>query len=291
MAYAGDGPRPNLTAKLAIGFAAVAVVVVGIAIVVVATRGGSAPSPAAATPVRADGPEIVVVDARDVVRMDRGTVEPVTDRGGIVGVRINDPDLLATLRLESTDVITAISGKAVRRQFDVNDALAGASLANASTLYIELVRGGAPMLVKWELEGDLREARTGHIPRLPTNPFVSDPLSDTIKRLSELEMELPASTMLQIATNLQSGVAPGVRAVQAIRSGLVEGIKLYTIRPGSVWAALGLKNGDTILSANGQPVLLGTLADVLDRVKSATTIEVSIVRRGAPLTLKYSIVK
>lgn len=291
MAYAGDGPRPNLTAKLAIGFAAVAVVVVGIAIVVVATRGGSAPSPTAATPVRADGPEIVVVDARDVVRMDRGTVEPVTDRGGIVGVRINDPDLLATLRLESTDVITAISGKAVRRQFDVNDALAGASLANASALYIELVRGGAPMLVKWELEGDLREARTGHIPRLPTNPFVSDPLSDTIKRLSELEMELPASTMLQIATNLQSGVAPGVRAVQAIRSGLVEGIKLYTIRPGSVWAALGLKNGDTILSANGQPVLLGTLADVLDRVKSATTIEVSIVRRGAPLTLKYSIVK
>lgn len=291
MAYAEDGPRPNLTAKLAIGFATVAVVVVGIAIVVVATRGGSAPSPAATAPVRADGPEIVVVDARDVVRMDRGTVEPVTDRGGIVGVRINDPDLLATLRLESTDVITAISGKAVRRQFDVNDALAGASLANASTLYIELVRGGAPMLVKWELEGDLREARTGHIPRLPTNPFVSDPLSDTIKRLSELEMELPASTMLQIATNLQSGVAPGVRAVQAIRSGLVEGIKLYTIRPGSVWAALGLKNGDTILSANGQPVLLGTLADVLDRVKSATTIEVSIVRRGAPLTLKYSIVK
>jgi S1-C subfamily serine protease len=299
MADALDAPSGTSgTAKLALGFAVVAVVVVTIAIVVVAMRGPSTksagPTTTARAPVVADGPEIIVVDARDVVRMDRGTVEPVTDQSGVVGVRINDPELLATLRLESTDVITAISGKAVRRQFDVNDALAGAGLANASALYVELVRAGKPLLVKWELEGDLREARTGatgRMSRLPPTPLAPDPLSDTIKRVTDFEFELPRMTMLQIATNVQSGVSLGVRPVAAIRSGFVEGVKLYSIRPGSVWAALGLKNGDTIVSVNGRPILMTNLGDEFERARNESTLEASVLRRGNPVTLKYSITK
>lgn len=300
MADALETPTgPSGTAKLALAFAVVAVVVVAIAVVVVVVRGGpkttatTAAAPGPRAPVVAEGPEIVVVDAGDVVRMDRGTVEPVTDRSGVVGVRINDPELLARLRLESTDVITAISGKTIRRQFDVNDALAGAGLANASALYVELVRGGKPMLVKWELEGDLREARTGvgRMTRLPPTPLAPDPLSDTIKRLTDFDFELPRSTMMQIATNIQSGVSLGVRPVAAIRSGLVEGVKLYSIRPGSVWAALGFKNGDTIVSVNGRPILMSNLVDEFERAKNESTLEASVIRRGNPVMLKYSITK
>jgi S1-C subfamily serine protease len=302
MAYAEDAQPPgaggiSTTAKLALGLAGVAVLVVVIAVIVVATRGSSGTAVAggsARAPIVADGPEIIVVDARDVVRMDRGTVEPVTDPSGVVGVRINDPELLATLRLESTDVITAISGKAVRRQFDVNDALAGAGLANATTLYVELVRGGAPVLVKWELEGDLREARTGvsgRMSRLPPTPLAPDPLSDTIKRITDFEFELPRTTMMQISTNVQSGMSLGVRPVPAIRNGLVEGVKLYAIRPGSVWAALGLKNGDSILSVNGRPLSMTNLGDEFERAKNESVLDASVMRRGNVVALRYAITK
>jgi S1-C subfamily serine protease len=302
MAYAEDAQPPgaggiSTTAKLALGLAGVAVLVVVIAVIVVATRGSSGTAVAggsARAPIVADGPEIIVVDARDVVRMDRGTVEPVTDPSGVVGVRINDPELLATLRLESTDVITAISGKAVRRQFDVNDALAGAGLANATTLYVELVRGGAPVLVKWELEGDLREARTGvsgRMSRLPPTPLAPDPLSDTIKRITDFEFELPRNTMMQISTNVQSGMSLGVRPVPAIRNGLVEGVKLYAIRPGSVWAALGLKNGDSILSVNGRPLSMTNLRDEFERAKNESVLDASVMRRGNVVALRYAITK
>ena len=297
MADALDAPSGTTgTAKLAIGFAVAAVVVVVIAVAVVAMREG--PTAKAAAPARvavvADVPETVIVDATDVVRMDRGTVEPVTDRSGVIGLRINDPDLLEKLRLESTDVITAISGKTVIRQFDVNDALAGASLANATALYVEIVRGGKPMLVKWELEGDLRGARTGAIgraSRLPPTPLAPDPLSDTIKRVTDFEFELPRTTMAQIGENVQSGMSLGVRPVAAIRSGLVEGVKVYAIRPGSVWAALGLKNGDTIVSVNGRPILMTNITDEFERAKNQTALEASVVRRGNSITLKYSITK
>lgn len=291
-------PAPNGTAKLALGFAVVAVVVVAVAVAVVAVRGRSSPSIAsggsARAPVVADGPEVIVVDARDVVRIDRGTVDPVTDRSGLIGIRINDPELLATLHLESTDVITAMSGRTVRRQIDVNDVLAGATISHATGLYVELVRGGKPMLVKWEIEGDLREARTGITgtgSRLPPTPLAPDPLGDTIKRVTDFELEMPRTTLWQIATNVQSGMSLGVRPVAAIRQGLVEGVKLYAIRSGSVWAALGLKNGDTIISVNGRPIMMGTIGDEFERLKNEDVLEASVVRYGKPVTLRYSITK
>jgi S1-C subfamily serine protease len=288
---------PNGTAKLALGFAVVAVVVVAVAVVVVAMRKDASPSIAggsARAPVVADGPEVIVVDARDVVRIDRGTVDPVSDRSGLIGIRINDPELLATLHLESTDVITAMSGRTVRRQIDVNDVLAGATISHASGLYVELVRAGKPVLVKWEIEGDLREARTGvsgGMSRLPPTPLAPDPLGDTIKRVTDFELELPRTTLWQIATNAQSGMSLGMRPVASISKGYIEGVKLYAIRPGSVWAALGFKSGDTLVSVNGRPIMLGTIADEFERLKNENTLEVSIVRYGKPVTLKYSITK
>jgi hypothetical protein len=44
------------------------------------------------------------------------------------------------------------------------------------------------------------------------------------------------------------------RIVPGIRDGKPEGFKLYAIRRGSLWHALGIKNGDTLLRVAGTPL-------------------------------------
>lgn len=285
------------TARIAVALAGAAVVVVMAAMIVV-VRGRRDPASPPVQPMTGSASDAapIVVEARDVVRIGRGTVEPASDASGVIGIQINDAELLAALQLESTDVITAISGKPVRRQFDVFDALAGTSMMNATTLYIELLRDGQPKLVRWELDGDLREARTGvaSTQRSPPAPVVPDPLVGTIKRITDHDYEMPRATFEQISSNARSGILSGIRLVPGYRSGVtgpIEGVKLYAIRPSSIWAALGIENGDRVQSVNGRPVLVGTLWHELFKASSARTVELAVIRRGAPISLKYSITR
>src|SRR3970282_1911749 len=43
----------------------------------------------------------------------------------------------------------------------------------------------------------------------------------------------------------------GARVTPSIKNGKPNGIKLYAIRPSSIYAKLGLTNGDTIIAVNG----------------------------------------
>ena len=46
-------------------------------------------------------------------------------------------------------------------------------------------------------------------------------------------------------------VAKSARIVPAFTAGMPAGFKLYAIRAGSLFAALGLQNGDTVVTING----------------------------------------
>jgi general secretion pathway protein C len=76
------------------------------------------------------------------------------------------------------------------------------------------------------------------------------------------------------------------RVVPAMKNGQPDGIKLYAIRPSSVFAHIGLQNGDTIQTINGND--LGDLSKALDsyaKLKVAHAFVIEIVRRGRPLTV------
>lgn len=85
-------------------------------------------------------------------------------------------------------------------------------------------------------------------------------------------------------------LAKGARVVPAMRDGKAEGFKLYAIRPSSVYAALGFRNGDTLATINGAAM---TSADVAlaayAELRKAKHLEVGVLRRGKPVTLVYDI--
>lgn len=287
-------------AKIALALAVMAVVLVGAMTFVVATRGRDRSRTKAVentlvarADVQAGTVVSLKVSAHDVVRIDRSTVDAVTDPRGPRGIKINDAALRDALQLDASDVIVAISGKAVRRQFDVYDALLGASMMNASALFVELQHAGKPRLVKWELDGDLREARTGVASR-PTRAMpitlAPDPFATTVKKLDDRVYEVPRSTFEQVGTALVvGGGSPGLRVFSAYRGGSAAGVRLFAIRPGSIWQAIGLENGDTVTTVNGRGISVTSLRDDFEALRKASALELEMLRNGAAMQLKLSI--
>jgi len=294
------------TPVIAVGLAVVAVITVAIAVIVTATRGESEPAHVAPPPIAERGPLKHRVQATDVIKMDRDTLSPTTHANGTLGVKVTDVELRTTLALEPTDVITAISGRPIKRQFDVYDALLGASMMNATALYVELIRDDKPVLVHWELDGDLRAARSGSrksrggglFPSSPAFPSPSspvapviDPLIDTIKKIDDFTYEVPAATLDALLAN-PTALGRAARIVPAMKLGQPVGLKIYAIRPQTLFAAIGLKSGDTLLAINDHPLddanammaLTGTL-------KGVSSLRIELERRGRPEVVKIAVTR
>lgn len=114
-------------------------------------------------------------------------------------------------------------------------------------------------------------------------------IDNGIKKISDNNYEIDKALVDKVLAN-PMGVAKGARVVPAVKNGQPDGFKLYAIRPSSVYAKLGLANGDTLQSINGFELTSADKAlEVYTKLREATSLEVNVTRRGKPVTLKYSI--
>jgi hypothetical protein len=138
-------------------------------------------------------------------------------------------------------------------------------------------------------------------PTLPTDPLDSrsgvgvgsgsDVALDLsgIKKVDDHTYELPRALVDQILSN-PTALATGVRIVPAVKDGKPNGFKLYAIRPDSLWAKLGLLNGDTVTAINGYDLTSADKAlEVYTKVREATSLQVDLVRRGQSMTITYRV--
>jgi general secretion pathway protein C len=87
-------------------------------------------------------------------------------------------------------------------------------------------------------------------------------------------------------------VAKGARVVPSVKDGKPEGFKLYAIRPSSIYARLGLANGDTLVKINSLELTSADKAlEAYTKIRDAQRIDIEIVRRGKPMTLTITVVK
>jgi general secretion pathway protein C len=130
-------------------------------------------------------------------------------------------------------------------------------------------------------------------PELPTAGSDGDDLQASIdggiKKIDENTFEIDRALVDKVMTNPMA-VAKGARIVPAVKNGKPDGFKLYAIRPTSVYAKLGLTNGDTLESVNGMDFSSADKAlEIYTKLKDATSLELDVTRRGKPITLKYTI--
>lgn len=141
----------------------------------------------------------------------------------------------------------------------------------------------------------------GAAPAPPVAVAVAEPSSDEpkdelqasidsgIKKIDDTTYEIDKDLVAKALVNPMA-LAKGARIVPAMKNGKPEGFKLYAIRPSSVFAKLGLNNGDTLTAVNGFELNSADKAlEVYTKLRESTSLELEVTRRGKPVTLKYSI--
>lgn len=114
-------------------------------------------------------------------------------------------------------------------------------------------------------------------------------IDNGIKKIDDSNYEIDKALVDKVLANPMA-VAKGARVVPAVKNGKPDGFKLYAIRPSSVYAKLGLTNGDTIQAINGFELTTADKAlEVYTKLREATSLEMEVTRRGKPVTLKYTI--
>lgn len=120
--------------------------------------------------------------------------------------------------------------------------------------------------------------------------FDTQRIAESIRRIGESEFEIDRDFLDYVLQN-PARRGRGARIVPSIKDGAANGFKLYAIRPGSIYAALGLKNGDTVHAVNGHSLASPDKAlEVYIAVREADEVRIELTRRGAAETLLWRIV-
>jgi general secretion pathway protein C len=110
-----------------------------------------------------------------------------------------------------------------------------------------------------------------------------------VKQLSENQYVVARSEINNALTNL-SDLATKARIVPSFKNGVANGFKLFSIVPDSLYAKIGVQNGDVIRRINGYEMNSPDKAlEIYQKLRDASRIEIELERRGESLRKSYSI--
>jgi general secretion pathway protein C len=133
----------------------------------------------------------------------------------------------------------------------------------------------------------------------PADPSATDPraardellaaVDAGVRKVDDTTYEVDRGVVEKVLSN-PTAVSRGARIVPSVKDGKPNGFKLYAIKPTSVYARIGLMNGDTLHAVNGFELnTMDKALEVYTKVRESSSLSVSITRRGKPVTLNYTI--
>lgn len=174
----------------------------------------------------------------------------------------------------------------------------GDSLPVGSAVLAQVVEGRAYLVVGKRVEY-LDSNKEAPPPPPPTAVASAEPMPgettglekdiDKGVRCSGSNCEVDRSLIDKVLANT-TALATSARFVPSIKDGKPNGFKLYAIRPGSMFAKIGLQNADLIKVINGLDMSTPDKAlEAYTKLKSASHLTVMVERHGQNITLDYQI--
>ncbi len=112
---------------------------------------------------------------------------------------------------------------------------------------------------------------------------------DGVKQVSENQYVVAKKEIDNALTNL-SDLATKARIVPSFKNGVPNGFKLFSIVPDSLYAKIGIQNGDVIRKINGYEMNSPDKAlEIYQKLRDANRVEVEVERRGDTVRKSYSI--
>ncbi len=116
-----------------------------------------------------------------------------------------------------------------------------------------------------------------------------DDIGSTVQKIDEFNYAVEKGEVDRVMNNL-SQVASQARLVPNFKNGKSSGFKIFSIRPGSIFSKLGLKNGDIIQKINGYEMNSPDKAlELYQKLKETSNLGVEITRHGKVENINVSI--
>lgn len=116
----------------------------------------------------------------------------------------------------------------------------------------------------------------------------ASPSSEAVAKVGEGKYTIDQSEIDNALQNLDK-LMTEIRAVPNFQDGKVAGMKILSIKPGTVFAKLGLKRGDILQRINGVELDVRKGFEIFGQLKDQKNLTLDIVRGGANQTVEYEI--
>jgi len=110
-----------------------------------------------------------------------------------------------------------------------------------------------------------------------------------IRQLADNRYEIDRAVIDSTLSNLNT-IATQARIVPSFKNGAANGFKLFSIQPGSLYASIGVENGDVIQRVNGYEMNSPEKAlELYQKLRESTHVTIELERGGQVIRKEYNI--
>jgi len=113
--------------------------------------------------------------------------------------------------------------------------------------------------------------------------------SEAIRKVGANRYEIDRKTIDTTLSDLNK-IATQARIVPSFKNGVSNGFKLFSIQPGSLYASIGIQNGDVIQRINGYEINSPEKAlELYQKLRESQQVTIELERGGQVISTSYSI--